>query len=168
MKNTRLSTIVILLLILLNSVTLAFMWLDKPACPPPPVPGQNPPRPPRPPEGPARFLIEELKFDEMQKAEFDKLKQKHRKATRTLLDSMHIMKEKLFSGIPSGNLQEADKDASEIASLQKRLELATFDHFRQVRALCTSEQKKHFDEITGEVLRMMAPPRGPQGPPSKS
>jgi Spy/CpxP family protein refolding chaperone len=175
MKKPALSTIVILLLILLNGITLAVMWFGKPPCPPPSAQPEQP-RPGNPPnEGPALFIIEELKFDEKQKAEFEKLKQEHRRATRELRDSMHILKEKLFNGIPSGNLDEADKDASAIASLQKRLELATFSHFKEVRKLCNEEQKKHFDEIIGQVLEMMGPagrpperqgpPPGPDGPP---
>src|SRR5437016_951814 len=113
MKNLNLSTIIILLLILLNSATLAFMWYGKPPCPP--MPPMEMPHPPHPPQGgPGKFLMQELNFDETQKQKFEKLKEAHHQKAMAIQDSMHGMKEKLFNGIPSGDMTQAEKTAGEI------------------------------------------------------
>ena len=174
MKKVNASTIIIVLLILLNSLTIGFMWMNHGSrhMPPPPM---GPPMMQRPPQGgpggPANFIIQELSFDDKQQAEFEKLKSDHHEKISSIRDSLHILKEQLFNGIPSGNMAEAEKTASAIANLQKKLELVTYEHFWSVRQLCNEQQKTKFDKIVGRVLEMLAPPAppmppgGPEGPP---
>ena len=54
--------------------------------------------------------------------------------------------------------------------LQKESDRITFVHFQKVRALCRPDQQTKFDEVIGEVLKMMAnnnkmPPKQAEGPP---
>jgi hypothetical protein len=51
--------------------------------------------------------------------------------------------------------------SQEIGKNQALLETVTFQHFTEVRKICTPEQQKKFDEIIREALRMM----GPSPPP---
>jgi len=172
MKKITFSTIVIILLLVLNSLTLAFMWAHQPG--PAPFPPFGPPGPPFAhdrPHGPGMFLMRELSFDDKQKQEFEKLRDAHREKARTIQDSLHALKEQLFNGIPGGDMAQANAVADKIASFQKQLEIVTYEHFKQVRELCNDEQKQKFDKIIGRVLEMMAPPppgmaaRGSGGPP---
>ena len=50
-----------------------------------------------------------------------------------------------------------DSMASLIASNRKQIELLTFQHFSEIRKVCTEEQKQKFDVIINDALRMMAP-----------
>ena len=54
--------------------------------------------------------------------------------------------------------------ADNVAKNLEQLDLLTFDHFKQVRTICTSQQQKKFDEIIEDVLQMISsgPPHGPQ------
>ena len=55
--------------------------------------------------------------------------------------------------------------ASAIADNQKQIELVTFHHFEDVRKLCNTEQKKHFDDIIENVLhRLKDRPNQPPPP----
>src|SRR5438105_11278955 len=105
MQKITFSTVVIVLLLLLNSLTLAFMWTHQ-APPPPPHPF-GPPGPPSlhdRPHGPGMYIMRELNFDDKQKEAFDKLREAHHEKARAIQDSLHILKEKLFSGIPTGDM----------------------------------------------------------------
>ena len=73
-------------------------------------------------------------------------------------------KEKFFSLLQNDEATEAAIDEAAKLSVQydQVLTRNTFDHFKKIRAMCTPAQKKKFDAIINEVLRMM---NGPQGPP---
>ena len=55
--------------------------------------------------------------------------------------------------------------ADNVAKNLEQLDLLTFDHFKEVRTICTPAQQKKFDEIIEEVLQMIAsgPLRGRPG-----
>src|SRR5436853_166845 len=61
-----------------------------------------------------------------------------------------------------GSSSGADSITHLIGSTQQQIEKVTYDHFSQVRALCTDEQKKEFDAIIGDVTKRM---NGRGGPP---
>jgi periplasmic protein CpxP/Spy len=47
--------------------------------------------------------------------------------------------------------------SNEIADLQKRLDLATFRHFQNVRAICRPDQLQKFDTVIKEIVNRMTP-----------
>ena len=49
------------------------------------------------------------------------------------------------------------------AAQQARLDILPFEHFKKVRALCTTEQQIKFDQIIEQVMQMLAPPQNPGG-----
>jgi hypothetical protein len=56
-------------------------------------------------------------------------------------------------------------DLDSLSENQDKIELLTFQYFKQVRALCDASQKQKFDKIIGEALKMMRP--SPPPPPNK-
>ncbi len=171
MKKPSASTIIIILLLLLNSVTLGFMLLHHKQGPRSHFGPGMPPPPHERPHGPGMFIVHELNFDDKQKDDFDKMRKAHHQKTMEIHDSLHALKEKLFSGISSGDMTQANAVSDKIASFQKQLEIVTYEHFLAVRSMCNDEQKQKFDKIIPHVFEMMAPPpppdapRGPDDPP---
>ena len=47
--------------------------------------------------------------------------------------------------------------ADSIATVKKEEEMITFEHFRQVRALCRPEQTAKFDDVIFEAWQSMKP-----------
>jgi Spy/CpxP family protein refolding chaperone len=155
MNRSRFWLIIVVLLLLVNTVVLAMIWLKKP-------------------EGPAHgesakdFLIKELKLSDAQQAKFDALRQDHQKKIKEIMDGMKGLKDELAEKISA-----AQTDTSALDSLTRQIgekeiqrDLATFYHFRTFRTILTKEQQDKFDKILKQVLRMMAgPQRPPQGPP---
>jgi hypothetical protein len=85
---------------------------------------------------------------------------------------MRSLKDQLFNQLKGPHISAVDSLANAIGTLQAKLDLETFDHFSQLRAILTKEQAIKFDDVIQDVLRTMAPKQGPpprdgngQGPP---
>ena len=153
MEKTKLLTIAVIGLLLLNLGTLAFMWLGKK---PPPRDMRERGEGGRPPA--AAFLIKELNFDENQTVVYDRLRILQRKSQDSLQNVLRQNREVFFKGMPT-------RDSSKITTIgdiQKQFDMATFNHFREVRALCRPDQQTKFDSVIEDVLKMMAPKQRPR------
>lgn len=142
------------LLVLCNVGLLLTIWLK-------PHHGGPPHR-----ESPRDFVVRSLGFSKEQEQKYDALVTSHQQAMRGLRDKANEYREALFSGFDKQGA--ADSLSRLIGDNQKEIEKVTYDHFAQVRALCTESQKKEFDHIIGDVTKRMNggphPPHG-HGPP---
>ncbi len=162
-SNNILKWLVILLAVL-NVALLFTIWL-KPKHehhinqfrPMPPPNGDN--------GGPGEMLIHELQFNDMQIKEFTKLRDEHRASIKELQKSGYELRDTFFDLLKSDSTEtKKTTELSEaIASNQQALEMATFNHFQKVRAICNAEQKKIFDNIINEVTKQMGRPPMPRG-----
>ena len=158
-KNKLLYTLIVILVVL-NLGTLSFMWYMK----------LNPPRPETmqapPPISGADFLNEELKFSKEQNEKIEKLREEHFQTVRKIKDEGRGLRDLFFSNLSKPDIDSAKvyEIANAIAMSEKQVELATFYHMRKIREVCDTNQKKKFDEIIQDVLRMgLGPRRGPEG-----
>lgn len=153
-RNKFLMILVILLLIA-NAVTLTLFWLDRSR------------KPEQPMGSPREFLSRELSLDTQQQAQYDELVKAHRQLTEELRQQVKTAKDSLFELVKDPAASDSTKQmaARTVSRLTEQIDLLTLNHFQQVRKLCTPGQQKKFDELIGEVTRMMAPPR-PPGPPA--
>jgi periplasmic protein CpxP/Spy len=112
-------------------------------------------RPPRPKEGdaPEKYIVEKLKFTTQQETEFNTLREAHHDSVMALQDEGKELRKLFFDGLES-ELPDIIKDslANKIAENQKQIELVTYDHFEEVKKLCSPEQKIIFNDIIREVL----------------
>lgn len=160
------------ILVILNIALLVNSW-RKPGIAHPPI--YSPHHAER--GGPAKMIIEELKFTAEQIKQFEGLKESHQKSIRELNDKGREIRHAYFELLKQDEVdqKQADELSNAIATNQKEIEKVTFDHFKEVRKMCNADQKKHFDEIIEDILRNMAggnrgpmppmPPHGPEGPP---
>jgi hypothetical protein len=126
-------------------------------------------RPPHPREGggPGKYIVEKLKFSGQQEADFDKLKKAHQEAIKELKREGEKLRESFFDGLTSDSLSSnKDSIAGLIAENQRQIELVTYNHFEEVKKLCTTEQKLIFNNIIDDVIKRLgnrppndAPPR---------
>jgi periplasmic protein CpxP/Spy len=149
----------VILLLLCNLGLILTMWL-KPAM-------HNGPHG----ETPRDYAIRNLKFNDEQAKKYDVLIKAHQEAMHRLRHEAMEYRQQLFTNL--GNAQSGlntDSLAQLIANNQKQIEVTTYDHFAQVRLICTDAQKTEFDKIIGDVIKKMNGPGGPpphdgQGPP---
>ena len=152
--KSRLLSAVVILLLLANIATLATFWWTKVKAP---LPQQANGRA-------ADFLIKELAFDVKQQAAYRQLINEEHEQTRGVKEALRASKDafvELFKS-DSINANQVQQVTAEAGKQQQLLDIAVIEHFRKVRVLCTDDQKKKFDTIIQQVLRMMV---GPQGPP---
>ena len=154
----RLLTIVIVLLLIANIATLAFFWWQKDKDKLPPNPNKN--------GGPFAFLVKELALDSNQQAAYKELRNQHQQTMQSFKKETRDAKDSLFGllqiALPSDALvqQALQKVGEKEIAIQQHV----FEHFKKVRALCNEEQKKKFDLVIQEAMRMIANQR-PQGIP---
>lgn len=156
------------ILLVTNIITLSFYWSMKP--------GERP----RNNEGPGdrqkrmgQFMVNELKLDKAQETVYWQLRDTMISRQRPLMDSIRNTKKRFFDLLKQPATQDSILQAKtdEIAILQKQLDLITFQHFQQVRALCKPEQVLKFDTVVKEIVnRMTGSWRSPgkQGAPRDS
>lgn len=134
-----------LLLILCNVVLMAVLWLK-------PNTDKFPPR-----ETPRDYVVRSLKFTEDQSNRYDGLVKEHQQAMRELRKEAMEYRKLLFANLKNETYGGifADSITTLIAANQKQIEVVTYDHFRQVRMICTETQKPEFDNIINDVIRRM-------------
>ncbi len=128
MEKNRFLKIVIVCLLMLNLGILSFLFITR-------KDGKRTHHN-RGEEGPAKFIIEQLGFDEKQIAGFNDLKNEHQRQMSQLQDSIKLQREMLPDLIVEGNDAKADSVTTSIGSYQKKIEYNTYVNFVKVRNLC--------------------------------
>ncbi|HAO47584.1 MAG TPA: hypothetical protein PLZ45_00555 [Ferruginibacter sp.] len=159
--NNRWLSVITLLLLTANIVTLALLWTNK-------KPGEKEEVKMPVPQGQVfEFLTHELKLDAAQQEAYTKLRDEHQAGIRSIRDSVQKKaKEDLFNLLKKPGVSDSEMHvySGRAAAADQQLDEFTFHHFQKLRALCNPDQQKRFDEIIQDALRRMAPPRR-QGPP---
>jgi len=160
LKNNRWLSILTIILLIANIGTLAFFWSQKRN-------GGDDQRRRQHPGQLFQFLTKELSLNKEQQEAYSKLRDDHQAAQRQFRDSIRKAKDAMFDLLqqPAASdslLQEYSRKAS---SFDQQMDIITFKHFQQVRALCNPEQQKKFDALIKEVMHRMAGPGNRPGPP---
>lgn len=155
-KGMRILQWTILLLVLCNIGLIVTIWFR--------------PHPGSPPHGGSTrdYVIDKLKFSPDQVQKYDVLVKAHQQSMRKLRHDADEYRSQLFAGLKTANSSSADSFSRLVGATQQQIEKATFDHFAQVRTLCTDTQKQEFDNIIADVLKRMGGHHGPppgDGPP---
>ena len=156
MERTKLLTITIIGLLLINLATLGFVFLNGPK--PGGMPHEGRPLP-------KDIIIDKLHFDANQQKEYEKLIRWHRGKIDQLDDSIRQTKNSLYSGLTESDTNTKTKDSliALLNSYQKQVEETHFKHFEDIKKLCKPEQQEDFKALTTELSRIFAPrPRRPR------
>ena len=146
--------VLVAILLLTNIATLSIYWFKKPAHE----------------AGPGRdagnrekrmgqFMVDQMKFDDSQEATYWKLRDSMMTIQRPVMDSIRNSKKSFFDLLnqPDATDSALIARSNEIADLQKKLDLATFRHFQNVRAICRPDQLQKFDTVIKEIVNRMTP-----------
>jgi Spy/CpxP family protein refolding chaperone len=159
--NNRWLSVVTLLLLTANIVTLALLWTNKK--------NNHDTDRPQPQQGGQvfEFITHELSLDSVQQGLYKKLREEHQAGVRPLQDSIRKAKDRFFDLMQDTNVTESaiQEYSKKIGELEQQRDVFTFKHFQKLRAICNKEQQIKFDNIIKDVLRRMGGPKRPQGPP---
>ncbi len=159
-KKNKWLSILIVILVMANIATLASFWILKRKTPEDFRKGAR--------ANASLFIIKELNLNKDQQLIYKQLIAQHQSEMHSIRRDMGPLKDHFFSSINDTALTGPDiiKMAAEIGEKEKEIHLATFNHFRELRKICTPGQKIKFDKIINQVMRMVAPRGGRgDGPP---
>ena len=150
MEKTKLLTIAVIGLLLLNLSTLGFLFFN----------GSKDHRTPH--EGrpePKTIIIDKLHFDAQQQKDYAKLIQWHRGEITTLDENIRQTKNELYALLNQDQVNKKTKDSliTLLNSYQKQVEVTHFKHFEDIKKLCRQDQMRDFRELTNELSRIFAP-----------
>ncbi len=150
MNKSTIYILIIVLLVVCNGI-LGFLLFSKPAPPAPPEqPYHKPPR---------EVVAEKLNFSEEQIQAYDKLIEEHKSKVKAIDMELHLLKKSLFTSILQENTELlAEEVASQIANMQKKIELLHVQHLLDVKALCNPDQQAGFEEVIKEFPKIFGPP----------
>jgi protein CpxP len=142
------------ILFVTNIITLTVLWSTKKS-----KDAHTPP--PRPRMG--MFIVDQMKFDSTQEAEYWKLRDSMMERQRPVWDSIRAARKRFFdlTNQPDVNDSLLQQRASEVMAYQKRLDSITLRHFQQVRTLVHPDQVEKFDTVIQEIVNRMTPQRRP-------
>jgi periplasmic protein CpxP/Spy len=156
MDKTKFLTLIVIILVLLNIGTLGYLLLRK----------DNNRTPMRGKGGPAAFIIKKLEFTPDQEQKFVALRDEHHLRMVELSDSLRDLRDEYFNGLKTSNVDTAlaNRQTEIITGIETEMHNITFNHFVEVRKLCTPHQQELFDTFINDILHSMQPP-GPGAPP---
>ncbi|MEO6915995.1 MAG: hypothetical protein ABI151_10380 [Chitinophagaceae bacterium] len=108
------------------------------------------------------FLEKKIGFSKEQMKQFETLRSEHRKNLKPMFEDLKLAKTNFYrllnQSSPSDSIVSAE--ATIIGNKQKALDFRTFTNFRQLRQICTDQQRPVYDSlIPGLVSDMWFPNR---------
>ena len=163
--SATIKNILIGLLVVLNLATLGALWYfrHQPLKADSIYTEQGEPNKPR-----KDLLADELGFDDQQRELLEELKRDHHQSMRDNERKLMDLRKQLHQSIgdPATSPEEVQALSDSIGATLAVIERSVFDHFRDIRGLCTDEQAAHFDTVIFDLMRQMGPPgKKPGGGP---
>lgn len=147
MNKIRLLIIAVIVLMLLNIVLMAALFLNKPHFPPRSDSRQNP----------KEVIISTLHFNANQTKQYEALITQHFQGIEQQQNNIRKAKNELFNLLKETNYEAKDSLIAIIVNSQKEIENIHFNHFNDIKMLCTPEQINDFNELSKELAKLFAP-----------
>lgn len=160
MDRTKLLTITVLGLLIINIGTLSFLFFSSRSNH---GGGHGPNHVMM--EGPKKIISERLNFDGHQQELFEKIVLEHKEQMHTLSTKARHLHDELFGLLKSENFNANLKDSllNEISVNQKNLDNLNFDHFQKIKSICKPQQLSAYNELIeelGHLFKREGPPNG--------
>ena len=145
MKNTKILTLAVVVLLLSNIALVAFMLTGKNR--------KGDKRQERKP--PFEMMVKELGMTEEQQRDYKALKEEHMKTVKPLFDSVKVAKSAFFALTKDNTVTDSliNLHSLRVSENQAALDKVTFEHFRKVRKLFTAEQQPKFDSFMQKMMQ---------------
>ncbi|MBD2702493.1 periplasmic heavy metal sensor [Spirosoma sp. BT702] len=160
MERTKLLTIAVVGLLILNLFTIGFLVL-KSERQPLSISHEHPPM-----GGPFRLIVERLHFDEEQQRQYRKMADRHHEQTVQLNDESVLLFQtyyKLLAAFQSDS-SKTNTLVRQIADVQRRIAELNFAHFQEIKALCRPDQQADYNKLVDDLARLFGKPQRGRGP----
>lgn len=143
MSKTKLLSIAVILLLLINLTTLFLIFT-------------RPPRPERHQE-PKQVIIEKLDFDNKQVKEFEILIEEHKTNINREDVKLRRLKKEIYKTLSTNEFSLKDSLINELSIVQRSIEGIHYEHFKALKKICNPEQVENFNDLTEELVRLFSP-----------
>lgn len=153
MEKSKLLTIAVIALLLLNLGTLGFL-----------VFGKNSGGPPHGPHREPKYqIIATLHFDSAQQQQYENLILEHRAAISQIEGNIRMTKNRLYLQLLKDRVDNKAKDSlvDVLAAYQKQIEQTHFKHFQDIKKICRPDQLEYYYDLTQELSRIFSKPPHP-------
>lgn len=151
MSKTKLLTILVIILLIINIITLSFFFIK--------APRNHHPRDFRP-KGPSEVIIDRLHFDKNQIAQFNNLIEAHQLKIISFDEKINNVKIELYFQLSKPeNKYLTDSLLTILAATQKQIEEAHLQHFKEVKNLCRPNQIEDYNKLTNDLGDLFNPKR---------
>jgi len=140
--------LLIVVLLIANLIVTFIHWKDKPT------------RPNR--KSPKEKIIEELGFSEAQIVSYEVLIINHQEKVKAEELEIKRLKTELLELLKFPSESISDSLSTEIAKHIKNIETAHFNHFKEIRDLCSPNQIEDFNDFVDEMPKLFTPPPNPK------
>lgn len=142
MNKTKFLTVLVVLLLALNAVTLYFVWGKR-----------NDDKRRGGGRSYSEYISKKLNFDSQQQEQLKLLRNKHKQELDSLRKEDLALQEAKTQLLKNGVTDSLQLDSIFNLSVihKKKFEMAFYNHFMQIRALCKPEQLKLFNETLDEM-----------------
>lgn len=112
------------------------------------------------------FLETKVGFTSQQLKDFEQLKKEHREKLKPMFEDLKNTKAGFYKLLTATNLPDSflQTESMKIAVKQQALDIQTVKNFRQLRDLCTAQQRPVYDSLMPGIISEMWFPnrRGPR------
>ena len=136
----------IALLLISNIVLIGFLMMNKPK--------------PQNRKTPKDRIIKELELDENQVQSYEKLIEAHKQEMFATHKEIKELKKDLYLNLKKESPTIADSLIIKIGDKIKHIEELHFNHFKDIKALCSDKQKEKFNSIVEELEQIFVPRKG--------
>lgn len=100
------------------------------------------------------FLQKDIGFEQQQLRQYDSLSEPNRIRIKAMFDTLGKYKENQFKQLAIDNFSDTAiiKTANDIADKQKGIEIILCNHFKEIRNICTPQQRPVFDSLFYKIL----------------
>ncbi len=153
MDRTKLLTISVIGLLLLNLATISFLLI-------------GPPKDHRRPEDkkPNEVIIDKLHFDAEQIKKFDAIIQIHKTKVETFEKDIRKNKNQLYVLLLDKeiNIHKKDSLLQIISNDLNQIENLHFNHFIEIKNICREDQLKNYYDLTEDLSRIFSKEKPPR------
>jgi protein CpxP len=149
MEKTKLLTLCVIGLILINFGLMGFMFMHRPG-------GMRP-------ERKRDIVIEKLHFNENQVRQYDNIIRWHRSEIGQLEEKIHNTKSKLYLQLMRNEPDNKIKDSliDVLSNYHAQVERTHFRHFEDLKKICAKEQMQNYYALTEELAQIFSRPQMP-------
>ena len=149
MNKNKLQLFIIVGLLISNVLLAAALILGRP--------------PHRDPQGPKNAIISKLHFDKNQVLKYEQFIDNHRKMVTEKETELNEGKKVLYSQLLAENNKEiVDSLIANIARTHAQLEQIHYNHFLEIKGLCSPAQKQYFEALSKELQHLFGPKPHPK------